>query len=124
MLYMYQNHFEFLKNSFHILIYLYYHNITYTSPILYTHIYTLREEGYTYQQIASKENIPLSIVANICKRISKTQSYENKPKSGWLWIFSDYQECKVKNLIISKKFETTINIQAHLEVQEDIKVST
>jgi transposase len=98
--------------------------MTYTPPTLRARIHVLREEGYTYQQIASRENIPLSTVAGICKRTSEAQSYDDKPRSGRPRIFSDYQERKVKSLIISRKFETAVDIQAHLEVQEDTKVST
>ncbi|RUO96351.1 hypothetical protein BC936DRAFT_142172, partial [Jimgerdemannia flammicorona] len=83
----------------------------------------LHELGYTIREIASREKVPVSTVGSICQRISKTQNYQDKPRSGRPRIFSKRSERKITRLITLGKFQTAVEIQSNLMANDNIKVS-
>jgi transposase len=101
--------------------------MTYTNVIQRARVHMYISIGYSLRQIAKEDSLPLSTVAGICKKYANTnwreQTYLDSSRSGRPSKLTPSEKRNITRLITTRKLQTAVDVQAHLEANEDIKIS-
>ena len=81
------------------------------------------QKGYTTREISRARHINPSTVSRIKKRWLENHSVENLPKSGRPLITNKPTQKKIINLITSRRYSSAVEVQNHLQEQENINIS-
>jgi len=81
------------------------------------------QKGYTTREISRARHINPSTVSRIKKRWLENHSVENLPKSGRPLITNKPTQKKIINLITSRRCSSAVEVQNHLQEQENINIS-
>src|SRR4051812_25115509 len=93
------------------------------SPEKRARICTLLDEGYSTRSIAAHEGVSNVTVWKMGKYKDDDHGYKDLPHPGHPRLFTERAERRIVRLITSSKYNTVVEVQAHLRTKENLHVS-
>ena len=86
-------------------------------------ICTLREEGHSYKIIAKKTGKPYQSISKICRRVKKTKSFKDRPRSGRPKLIDERKMRVLARILQKSKVKTAEFVRKEARMFHGIDVS-
>lgn len=86
-------------------------------------IVTLRQEGFSLREIATKASVDRRTVQRVCKRVQKTSSFKDQPRSGRPPLLDDRQKRLIARSVNREETKTAETIRKEVATFHNINVS-